>query len=319
MKEITVNANDAGKRLDKFLAKTMPALPASLMYKYIRTKRVKVNGKRAKENDILCRGDTVSLFVPEEFLTQRSEDSFKRVKAPLDVRFEDANVLIIRKPKGLLCHSESPDDADTLIDRVKAYLWNKGEYSPERENSFAPALCNRIDRNTEGLVIAAKTGGALREMNEIIRRREVRKFYLAVCHGNMEKRAGEIKSYLQKDPEKNMVTVRDKPFKGAVTAVTRYEVISYDKKKDLSLLRVELLTGRTHQIRAQLAHAGHPLLGDGKYAVNKEDRKMGYSSQALCSYSLRFELKDAADFPLLSYLDDTEITSPDPDFVNLFK
>ena len=104
-----------------------------------------------------------------------------------------------------------------------------------------------------------------------------------------------------------------------MTAVTRYEVISYDKKKDLSLLRVELLTGRTHQIRAQLAHAGHPLLGDGKYAVNKEDRKMGYSSQALCSYSLRFELKDAADFPLLSYLDDTEITSPDPDFVNLFK
>ena len=319
MKEITVNGNDAGQRTDKFLFKALPALPGSLLYKYIRTKRIKVNGKRVKENYILCKGDVVTLFVPEEFLAPGRENAFTRVKAQAEVRYEDENIMIVRKPKGLLCHSESPEDTDTLIDRVKAYLYNKGEYIPERENSFAPALCNRIDRNTEGLVIAAKNAAALREMNEIIRRREVRKFYLAVCHGAFEKKSGEIKSYLEKDAEKNMVTVRDRPFKGAVTAVTRYETAAYDKVKDLSLLRIELLTGRTHQIRAQLAHAGHPLLGEGKYAVNKEDRKMGYSSQALCSYSLRFELTDPAEFPCLAYLNGIETASPEPDFVKLFE
>ncbi len=319
MKEITVNGNDAGQRTDKFISKALPALPVSLLYKYIRTKRIKVNGKRVKENHILCKGDVVTLFVPEEFLEQNRENAFTRVKAAVETRYEDENVIIVRKPKGLLCHSESPEDTDTLIDRVKAYLYNKGEYVPERENSFAPALCNRIDRNTEGLVIAAKNAAALREMNEIIRRREVKKFYLAACHGLFARKKGEIKSFLEKDAANNTVTVREKPNKNTLTAVTRYEVTRENREKSLSLLTIELLTGRTHQIRAQLAHIGHPLLGESKYAVNKEDRKMGYSSQALCSYSLRFEFASTDDKPTLAYLNGVEVTAERPDFVKLFE
>ena len=318
MKEITVNANDAGQRLDKFISKTLPAVPNSLLYKYIRTKRIKVNGKRTKENYVLCKNDVVSLFVPEEFLQPKKEGAFRRIKAPVTVRYEDENVIIVHKQKGLLCHSESPSDTDTLADRIKAYLYNKGEYVPEEENSFAPALCNRIDRNTEGLVIAAKNAAALREMNAIIRCREVRKFYLAACHGLFDKREGEIRSFLEKDAANNLVTVREKPNKNTVTAVTKYRVESQNRALELSLLRVELLTGRTHQIRAQLAHIGHPLLGDGKYAVNKADRKMGYTSQSLCSYSLRFEFKSTEDKPALAYLNGLEITTDKPDFVKLF-
>ena len=316
MKEIVINANDAGQRTDKFISKTLPALPQSLLYKYLRTKRIKINGKRAKENYMLCENDVVSLYIPDEFLGIKKDDSFKRLRADLQVRYEDENILVVHKPKGLLCHSESPDDADTLIDRVKAYLYAKGEYDPQKENSFAPALCNRIDRNTEGLVIAALNAAALREMNGIIREREIKKTYLAACHGLFAKKEGEIKSFLEKDAARNLVAVREKPNKNTLTAVTRYRVTAENKRMSLSLLQVEILTGRTHQIRAQLAHIGHPLLGDGKYAVNKDDRKMGYSSQALCSYSVKFAFTSPKQ--TLAYLDGVEIATEKPGFVKLF-
>ena len=317
MKEIVINRNDAGQRADKFISKTLPALPASLMYKYLRTKRIKVNGKRAKENLILCENDVVTFYIPDEFLGIKRDDSFLRLKAALKVCYEDENVLIVHKPKGLLCHSDAENGSDTLIDRVKAYLYNKGEYDIQNENSFAPALCNRIDRNTEGLVIAAKNAAALREMNDIIRGREVHKYYLAACHGVPAQKEGEIRSFLEKDAKNNLVRVRAKPNENTVTAVTRYRVIAENKVRALSLLRLELVTGRTHQIRVQLAHEGHPLLGDGKYAVNKDDRKAGFTSQALCSYSLRFAFRTPKT--ALAKLDGLEITTEKPAFVSLFE
>lgn len=320
MKEIVVNKNDSSQRIDKFLTKRFSGMPKSLLYKYIRTKRVKVNGKKVKENHMLNEGDVISLYISEEFFAESPEKVFLRSRSDIKVCYEDENILIVDKEKGLLCHSEEPENEnvieDTLIDRIKAYLYNKGEYNPETENSFAPALCNRIDRNTQGLVIAAKNAESLRTMNEIIKNREIEKTYLAAAHGIFESKKGEMVSYLEKNKEQNRVYVKSAPVKGALTAKLEYEVLAENKQKNLSLIKINLKTGRTHQIRAQLAAAGHPLLGDGKYAVNKEDRKMGYSSQALCSYSVKF--KFAADQGILNYLNDVEVKTQKPDFVKLF-
>ncbi len=324
MRELTVNKNDASQRLDKFLTKKFKDMPISLLYKYIRTKRVKVNGKRAKENYILNEGDALSLYIPDEFFDERHELPFLRAKNKSDIKvcYEDENILITDKEKGLLCHSEDPDDTkseaetDTLIDRIKAYLYRKGEYKPESEHTFAPSLCNRIDRNTQGLVIAAKNAESLRLMNQIIREREVEKIYIAAAHGLFAKKKGEMVSYLAKNSEENRVYIKKAPVKGALTAVLGYEVIAENRQKDLSLLKIILKTGRTHQIRAQLAGAGHPLLGDGKYAVNKEDRKEGFASQALCSYSVEFKFQ--SDKGLLNYLDGLTVKTEKPGFTRLF-
>ena len=294
-------------------------MPQSLLYKYIRTKRIKVNGKRAKESTFLSEGDVLSLYISGEFFeTDNREYAFLRIKPRLCIAYEDENIIVVNKPAGLIVHSDINEEFNTLINHIAAYLYAEGSYNPEAENSFAPALCNRIDRNTQGLVIAAKNAASLKEMNEIIRNREVEKHYLAAVHGIPRDKNGVVKSYLSKNHEKNLVSVKQR--KNSVhdrQAVTKYAVLSTNKEKNLSLLEIELVTGRTHQIRAQMASVGHPLLGDGKYAVNKTDRKMGFSHQALCSYSLRFALK--SEKTVLGYLNNLCITAPEPDFVKLFR
>ncbi len=315
MQEVIVGKNDAGQRIDKFLTKKYKSLPCSMMYKLIRKKKITVNRKRVHENQILCENDKILIFAPDDFFTENAPKNFK-VTAAVDIAYEDENIIIADKESGLLVHSDSQEDGDTLIDRISAYLINKGEYSPKLENSFAPALCNRIDRNTEGLVIAAKNAQALREMNEIIKERHIRKIYLAAVHGILSPKKGEINVYLQKNADKNMVFVKDRESRDSKKAVTKYNTVSVSKNKELSLLEVELITGRTHQIRASFAHIGHPLLGDGKYAVNKKDRDNGYKSQALCAYSLTFTgCKKSA---LLGYLDGLTVTAKKPRFLSLF-
>ncbi|NLN55692.1 MAG: RluA family pseudouridine synthase [Clostridiales bacterium] len=317
MKEITINKNDAGQRIDKFLTKKFTSMPKSLLYKYVRTKRIKVNGKRVKENYMLNAGDILSFYIPDEFFAENQSKAFLVSRSDIKVCYEDENILIVDKEKGLICHSESPEGTeDTLIDRIKAYLYKKGEYDPENENTFSPSLCNRIDRNTQGLVIAAKNAEALRIMNEIIKNREIEKGYLAVSHGILKNRKGELVSYLEKNKEENKVYVKKSPAEGALTAKLEYEVIAENKQKNLSLLKINLKTGRTHQIRAQFAAEGHPILGDGKYAVNKDDRKMGFSSQALCSYSVGFRF--VSDKGILNYLNGVTVKTEKPDFVGLF-
>ena len=268
MEILKANANDAGQRLDKFLSKRYKSMPQSLLYKYIRTKRIKLNGKRAKENRLLADGDEITLYIP----------------------------------------------GDTLIDHIKAYLYRNGEYDPTAENSFAPALCNRIDRNTAGLVIAAKNAEALRDMNATIRDRGISKLYLAACHGFFEKKQGIMTAYLEKNAAENKVFVRTKAGENTKTAALRYRVIDENRAEKLSLVEIELLTGRTHQIRVQMADSGHPLLGDGKYAVNKDDRKRGYTYQALCSYMLAFEKPQGS----LSYLTGKTVRADKPDFLVKF-
>ena len=305
MEKLTVGMNDAGQRLDKFLTKTFRNLPKSMMYKFIRTKKIKVNRKRAEIGQMLAEGDTVELFLPPEFLEREQSDSlFKNIKPSFGVVYEDENLLICDKPVGMLSHADKDGEKNTLIEHVKAYLWQKGEYSPEDEQSFAPALCNRIDRNTCGIVIAAKNAETLRVMNEKIKKRTISKFYLCRVHGVPAKKEATLTGYLKKDADANKVEIFRSVPKNARYSddykkiVTKYRVVAEDA--DGAVLEVELVTGRTHQIRAHMASIGHPLLGDGKYAENSADRKSGVFRQALCSYKLRFEKDEPS---ILDYLE----------------
>ncbi len=315
MREIIVGKNDAGQRIDKFLTKKFKNLPMSMMYKLIRKKKITLNRKRVKENQMLTEGDIILIFAPDELFSENAP-KLNRAKGKVRIAYEDDNILIADKESGLLVHSDSDSDGDTLIDRITAYLISKGDYSPADENSFAPALCNRIDRNTEGLVIAAKNAEALREMNEIIKERKIEKIYLAVVHGVIDPKNGEIKLNLEKDSKDNIVRVRRNSSDSTKFAVTRYKTVDVTPDRVFSLLEVELITGRTHQIRVSFAHIGHPLLGDGKYAVNKKDREIGYKSQALCAYSVKFSgcKKNA----LLGYLDGKTVRAEKPRFLELF-
>lgn len=314
MRTLTIGPNDSGQRIDKFMSKRFKTMPTALIYKFIRKKCVSVNKKKVSENYILQEGDTLFFYISDEFFGDTAKNEpFRKLKPELTVAYEDENILIVDKPAGLIVHADENETYNTLINHILAYLFQKGEYKPEEENCFAPALCNRIDRNTEGLVIAAKNARALAEMNEIIKQRFVEKKYLTVVHGMFDKKNGELRSRLEKDCKTNTVHVSKKYGK---EAITRYQVLRTSPEKKLSLLEVELLTGRTHQIRVQFASVGHPLLGDGKYAVNKADRAAGYSYQALCSYSLRFF--PGKEFPLLSYLDGLTVLAKEPSFLNLF-
>ena len=307
MKEFVIQKNDAGQRVDKFISKAAPLLPQSLLYKYIRLKRIKRNGKRTGISDRLVEGDVLTLYINDEFFSPApAAYDFLKAGKQLDVLYEDENVLLLDKKPGLLSHPDEGEYVDTLITRVQRYLYEKGEYDPAREASFAPALVNRIDRNTGGIVIAAKTAEALRILNQKLKDREIKKFYLCVVIGRPPKQADTLTSYMTKDEKKNLVTVYDAPVPGAKTMVTRYTVLR--SAKGLSLCEIELLTGRTHQIRAHMAHVGCPLLGDGKYGSNALNAPFGgYKKQLLYSYKTVFAF--TSDAGELNYLKDRAVTA----------
>ena len=300
MKELHIEKNDAGQRLDRFLAKAVPLLPASLAQKYIRIKRIKLNGGRAERDIRLQTGDVLQLYINDEFFDKPREDNaFLTVATPkLNIVYEDEHILLVDKRPGLAVHPhDGAEYGRTLIDHIQAYLYQKREWRPREENSFTPALCNRIDRNTGGIVIAAKTAEALRVMNQKIKDREMDKRYLAIVEGTVKPREGVLKGYLFKDAKKNRVFVTDSPQAGAKSCETHYRTLAC--RDGLSLVECKLITGRTHQIRAQFAHAGHPLLGDGKYG--KLDKRFDRSYQALYSYKLSFQFTtDAGELAYLS-------------------
>ncbi|MGN1121592.1 MAG: pseudouridine synthase [Eubacteriales bacterium] len=334
MQTLTVHKNDAGQRLDRFLTKATHALPQSLMYKYLRTKRIKLNGKKAQPNTVLAENDEITLYIPDEFFDAggASRKSARLSSPALTLRpeeivYEDENLLLIDKPQGELVHADLPDEPSAspdarrngaeacLVDRMCGYLYKKGEYDPARENAFAPALCNRLDRNTCGIVIAAKTAQALAVLNQKIRDRELEKKYLCMVYGVPAKKSATLKDFLYKDKRANRVYIFPTPEQAKKafslrydddikTVITKYTVLK--TSGDRSLLEVELITGRTHQIRAHLAYIGHPIVGDGKYGVNHKSRT-GKQYQMLCSYYLKFCFR--TDAGALAYLDGREFYS----------
>ena len=316
MKELRVGQNDAGQRLDRFVGKAVPLLPDSLLQKYIRLKRIKCNGKGAKRDTRLAAGDVLQLYINDEFFEKpREENSYLKVGTPrLNIVYEDENILLLDKKPGVLCHSAGVWDYNTLIANVQAYMAQKGEWRPKEENAFAPALCNRIDRNTGGIVIAAKNAEALRILNDKIRDREIEKYYLCAVQGRPRPPAGRLENYLFKDAKKNQVFVKNRPEPGAKTAVTEYRLLT--SKGKLSLVECRLLTGRTHQIRAQMAHAGWPLLGDGKYGSERFNKDFGEKGQALYSYRLEFTFP--TDAGILNYLRGRQFRVEQVDFAEKY-
>lgn len=300
MREFIIGKNDAGQRLDRFLQKTVPLLPASLAQKYIRLKRIKLNGSRAERDSRLREGDVLQCYVNDEFFDAPSEENayLSIAKPRLNIIYEDENILLLDKPAGMVVHADETEKIQTLVNHMLSYLYQKHAWDPRSENSFTPALCNRIDRNTGGIVIAAKTAEALRVLNEKIKERELSKFYLCICLGRPEPPSGRIELFLRKDEKTNTVRAYRHPVPGGRSAVTLYRTL--ETCGSLSLAEVELLTGRTHQIRVSFAEMGHPLLGDGKYGVGSVNRRFGETQQALYSYRLRFDFP--TDAGPLNYL-----------------
>ncbi len=300
MRELTIGKNDAGQRLDRFISKSLPLLPPALLQKYIRIKRIKCNGARCERSQRLCEGDVLQLYINDEFFEQPREDNlFLTLFQPkLDILYEDENLLLLDKRPGLVVHADETEKVNTLINHVQAYLYQKREWNPRWENAFTPALCNRIDRNTGGIVIAAKNAETLRIINDKIRDREITKKYLLITLGQVKPAEGKIECFLRKDEAKKLVSVYHHPIPDGKSAVTLYRTLQ--NKGELSLVEAELLTGRTHQIRASFADLGHPLLGDGKYGRGDVNRRYGETRQALYSYYLSFDFTTPSG--LLDYL-----------------
>ena len=266
MKSYIATQNDAGQSARKFLQKAAPLLPSTMLYKAFRKKRIKVEGKAVSVDYIIKLGDKIELYINDEFFVDKKTiiQTEKSRSGPLDIAYETDELIIVNKPVGTLSH---PD----LIDEIIAYLIEKGEYNPTAENTFTPALCNRLDRNTSGLIIAAKTAEALRRTNEQIKNHEIKKFYLARYSGILPSDKGTLTHYHAKDEKQNKAIVKDEQFPNSKLATLHYKIVSD------GLAEIHLVTGRFHQIRAQFALIGCPLVGDRKYSGAKGTSNSTYS------------------------------------------
>ncbi len=310
MKEIRITKNEENQRLDKFLLKYMNKASKAFIYKMLRKKRIKYNGKKAEGNELLQSGDALSLYLSEETLASFMEEkAIAAAERHFAVIYEDDDVLAVGKPAGLLTHPKNSEDKDTLIDQVLYYLYQKGQYAPSMESSFTPALCNRLDRNTSGIVLAGKTLKGVQGLNAAIRNRQVDKYYLTLVVGEV-KESGEITAFLSKEEGKNQVRISKEAGVDGKKSITRYRPLAYND--GYTLLEIQLVTGKTHQIRAHMQAMGHPVVGDRKYgdtAVNIEFRqRFGLSNQFLHGARLVFSDVQGA----LGYLKGKTLSAPLP-------
>lgn len=317
MRELVVKKNDANQRLDKFLLKKFKTMPKKMAYMYIRKKCVKVNGKKATPEVMLKENDILTFYIKDEFFDNIQEENYEFLKAPktLKIIYEDENIILLDKKPGVIVHQDKSYHFDCLLLRLQHYLYDNGEYNPKEENCFAPALVNRIDRNTGGIVIGAKNAESLRILNQKMKDRELHKFYLCLLINKPKKDNAILSDYLIKNEKTNKVTVLRNEKQGAKKILTKYSVL--ETNNNLTLCEVELLTGRTHQIRAHMSSIGCPILGDNKYGNKKLNQKYSLSKQCLYSYKLAFDF--TTDSGILSYLDKKDFSTNDIWFMDYLK
>lgn len=330
MQSVEITQKYKNMKIENVLQRIYPHLSYNVLQKAFRKRDIKVNGARVDRDCIVEPGDRVEVYIidellyglkdsPESAISGKSarmagDNSKDRLKifgtAGFNVVYEDENILIVNKAQGIPVHPDREQSQGTLIDLVRTYLQQKGEASGD--GSFQPSLCHRLDRNTGGLVIIARNRESHDILLEKIEAREVKKYYQCLVKGKMERNEAKLKAYLWKDASKSRVFINDRRTPGAAEIVTGYKVLSYDRTKDVSRLEVELITGRTHQIRAHLAFIGHPIIGDGKYGANSINRSFGLKQQALWAYRLKFDFTGNAG--MLDYLKGKEF-QVEPGFI----
>ena len=310
MKEINITEKDENQRIDKYLMKYFNKAPKSFIYKMLRKKRIKCNNRRIEGNEILKNGDILQMYISDDTMfTFMEKKHINIAKKSFDIVYEDDNVIFVSKPSGLLTHSEKISDKDTLIDQILYYLYQKGEYIPSVDSVFTPAVCNRLDRNTSGIVIAGKNLMSVQELNKAILNNNISKKYITIVFGKLKKNDFKIKSYILKDNINNKSYIFDEYRVGSKEIITKYNVLDYNKVSNYSLLEVELITGKSHQIRAQLSYIGNPIIGDKKYGNkivnNYFKEKYGLNNQFLHAYKLVLNIENNK----LSYLNKKEFVS----------
>ena len=316
MKKFIAGENENGVRLSRFVESVTRDMPRSLLYKSFRNKRIKVNGKRGEADTRLSSGDVIELYINDEFFPEKPVVPAKkppRRQPPVKVIYQDENIAVLYKPAHLLCHSDRTGDAN-LVDASTQHLTQKGEYDPHGENRFKPGICNRLDRGTEGLVIAAKNYAALRDMNEIIRTDLLKKEYYTITVGIPQ--SGRFTAWWEHDDKNNKVSIHAhrSPDKRRKQIITDVDVLR--TAGPFALCKIGLVTGRTHQIRAHLAYLGKPVLGDIKYGNRKMNERTGTKTQALCA--VRISFLDVPEENTLHYLSGKVIKLKDPQILQQF-